>query len=259
MNGLTNGLNYIHPFVVSSSYAALPTFAVEDTLGLITSTAVTGVYFDNTRPAGRPTGEVRVKTGSLSNNSILIAKNPLASVYPISVYQYNGSSWVIIESYVMKSSVWKRVRCEFYNAGTSALVGTATGYRYNTGSTTVTLGASSFTISLNNASPTGNFVCVYWDTPFDITNIDALKINYTRTWSDQTGTHSAYIYLSPFIYTGINANAPTSIASVALTVAGTSASIDTSALKGNHFLHVSLGRSSYTTYDYLVGTLVYGE
>lgn len=261
MNGRTNGFGVMpHLYVVASSLANLPSVVAEETLGLITSITVTGILFSNDKPAGRPTGEVRVKTGTNSNYTVSnVCKNKLSSLNPVSVFQYNGSAWVLIEAYIRKSALWKRIRSELYNAGTAYNIGTMTGYAYN-GSTTYSIGTYNFSVGTTTSTPYSTFACVYGSTAIDVTNIDTIKFSYARIWADQTGTHKATLYTNTSVLTGTNAGFSEGTASVNLPVtAGNTVSLDVSALTGNQYIHVAIGRSTYATVDTIYGTLIIGE
>lgn len=249
-----NAVSY--SWVKASSYANLPSIAAEDTIGLITSETVTDVFVSNDRPAGRPTGEVRIKMGSTGQNVMNILANPIVSGYPVSVYRYNGSAWVMLEAYIRKSAQWKIIRAEFYKDGAVGMIGTITGF--NTGAATVGIGASAIQLYLSSGGTTG-FTCAYGNAVIDVTNYSAIKVSYTRTRSGTSGTHKARIYLNPTLLTGTNAGFSEGAGGADLPIGTNTISFDVSAIAGSQLIHIGLGKSSYTETDNLIVTQFYGE
>ena len=139
------------------------------------------------------------------------------------------------------------------------MIGSLTGYRYNISSTSFTIGASSFTIALLDASPNANFVCVYGNVAIDVTNLTTLKISYSRVRTDYSGAHKARIYLNPTPLTGINSAFSEGAGGKDIPVGVGTVEFDVSGISGFQMIHVGLGRTTYFATDTIVVTQIYGE
>jgi len=245
-----------YDYVSAASYANLPSIAEENTFGFITTLAIADVLIANDRPAGRPTGEIRVKIGSKSLRLLTILEDPLVTGYVLTAYQYNGTSWVLLEAYLRESATWKRIRSEFYNAGAVGLVGSFSGT--STGAANYTIGSNTLVLRMTTGGTSG-YARVNGANPINVTDFDTLKIDYARYRGGSSGSHKAYLFLNPTVLSGTNAGFSTGVAGVDLSTGAKTLSLDVSALTGLQYIHVALGKSSYYETDDLTVNAIYGE
>jgi len=115
-------LNY--RVISAASYAALPSAPAENTIGLITSTAVKDVYVTNETVSGMVDGDVVIRHGSRSNTVLNILQSGRHDMYLSGAYQRQSGVLVSIESYLYTSGAWKRIYVLFYENNTfPAVVG----------------------------------------------------------------------------------------------------------------------------------------
>lgn len=239
--------------IAAASFGDLPSVASDNTIAVITSTAINGYAFSTDRQAGRPNGEVRITTAGRAVNACEISSDPLISVYPVSVYQTNGTTWTLMEAYLRKSKTWKRIRTYFYQAGVLGLITSLVGS--NTGHGSYTIGADYFQVSLGTGGTSG-FAKVCAGQTIEISEITTLKIKYTRTKSGTQGSHKARIILSSTQLTSMG----TGVAYVDVPDSADGlASIDVSSLTGLVYIHAAISKSSYYESDFIRVTEIWGE
>ena len=239
--------------IAATSFANLPATAAENTVGVITTTPITQGFVSNTRPAGRPTGEVRIKSGANGLVTMQLSGQPLVDFNPISVYQYNGTSWVIMEAYIRKSGAWTRIRTYFYRDGTLGLITSLSGY--NSSNATYTIGADNFRVDLTSGGTSG-IARVCPGQLIDVTNFTTLKVLYSRVKSGTQGVHTARMVLSVTPLTSQG----TGVAYVDLpATAGVVASLDVTGLTGSYYVNWIISKTTYYETDYIRVTEVWGE
>lgn len=107
------GTQLAYSWVNAASYAALPATPPENTIGLITSTAVPNVYFQNDTVIGMSAGDVVIRQGIVSSNPFNILPSGKLFINASGAYQYNGSLWVSIPAYLFNGTAWVLL-CELY-------------------------------------------------------------------------------------------------------------------------------------------------
>lgn len=240
--------------ISATSFANLPSVAAENTIAVITATAIRGFHFTDNRPAGRPAGEVRIKVAGRAVNACEILSDPIISVYPVSVYQTDGSTWTLMEAYLRKSAAWKRIRTYFYQAGTLGLITSLVGA--NSGAANYAVNSDHFIVNLTAGGTTG-FARICPGQQIEISDLSTLKVTYTRYKSGAQGSHTARMVLATTQLGSQN----TGVAYVDLGVStgGATASLDVSALTGLLYMNWTISKTSYYETDYIRVTEVWGE
>lgn len=92
--------------VAVASEAALPTTAKENTIAVITDTAITSWVFSSAAPETPSAGMVWIKTGTDSAVSFNAVKKNGLWVYPSGVQQYIGGEWVDKTAKTWQDGAW---------------------------------------------------------------------------------------------------------------------------------------------------------
>jgi len=237
----------------AASYANLPSVAAENTIAVITSTSIPSYHFTADLPAGRPNGEVRITTAGRAVNACVLLDNPLISVYPVSVYQTNGTTWTLMEAYLYKSGAWKRIRTYFYQQGSLGLITSLVGY---SSKATYAINSDNFRVDLTNVEPEG-IARICPGQSIEISELNTLKITYTRVKSGTQGSHIARLVLSTTQLTAQSTGV--AYVDLAASSSGNTASLNVSALTGLLYINVIISKSSYYETDYIRVTELWGE
>ena len=101
-SGSGDGLNFK---VVQ--YATTPTgTAAENTIGVVTDTAITSLVMQAEQPENPTDGMVWIKVDFSSASAFYVDKKNMVKVYPVVAYQYIGGMWVIKDSYIYQNAAW---------------------------------------------------------------------------------------------------------------------------------------------------------
>lgn len=102
MTGNGGGLN-----VKVVAYSVTPTgVAAENTIGVVTDTAITGWVMQAEQPTSPAAGMVWIKVDFSSTSAFYVDKKNMIKVYPVFAYQYIGGTWVIKDSYIYQNAAW---------------------------------------------------------------------------------------------------------------------------------------------------------
>ena len=161
-----------------SAVGSLPASEAAGALAVITSTALGDVYVSADQPSSPSSGDVWVWIGG--DSLAPIALTDLFTIHPRAVYQYNGSAWVLLESYVYTGSAWQEVTLFLYEDGTFFIV--SAGMTKTIGDT-VTL--NSTYIYCADGSGRGEYgrLRVYFSDVVDLTDVDIVTMKYDWTTS----------------------------------------------------------------------------
>lgn len=161
-----------------STAANLPASAKEGALAVITSTAIGDMFVSADQPTSPSSGDVWVWIGG--DSLAPIALTDLFTIHPRVVYQYSGSAWVLLESYVYTGSTWQEVTLFLYEDGTFFIV--SAGMTKTIGDT-VTL--NSTYIYCADGSGRGEYgrLRVYFSDVVDLTDVDIVTMKYDWTTS----------------------------------------------------------------------------
>ena len=158
---------------VYSAVGNLPASAKEGAVAVITSTAIGDVYVSADEPASPASGDLWAWIGGQSAAPVDLTD--LFTVHPRAIYQYSGSAWALLESYVYTSSAWVEVTLYLYDNGEFLLSSGATEvYSYGTYNV-FTIGELSLYIYAYH----GGSHCIEtigFDTPIDLTDVSQIKI-----------------------------------------------------------------------------------
>ena len=225
----------------------LPASAKEGAVAVITATAIGDVYVSADAPASPASGDLWAWIGGQSAAPVDLTD--VFTVHPRAIYQYSGTAWSVLESYVYTSSAWVEVTLYLYDDGEFLLSSGATEvYSYGSQSVFV-IGASSLYIY----AYAGNSHCneyVGFDTPIDLTDVSQIKICCSTVYTVQ-GNNGAGFRL------GISPDKSTSWSAAVnqtATAAGLTMTLDVSAFTGVYYvmLHAYGSDSAAKAYAYVL-------
>lgn len=214
-------------------YTTTPTgAAAENTIGVVTDTAITSWVMQAEQPAGVE-GMVWIKVAAASDVAFFADKKQLVKLYPISVRQYVDGSWVNKEARIYQNSEWVEISngiLMLYSYGNqcSSVTGgyagsNSSGGTYSFGTSSITLNAvSNSTYSASATAQTANAI--------DITNYD--EIVFTLSTS-QTGNKRMTFHW------GVKNVSGTIVArgTIAETSTKSQRIVDISKLSGRHYVY----------------------
>ena len=88
------------------AYSVTPTgTAAENTIGVVTDTAITSWVMQAEQPTGTA-GLVWIEVAAASDVAFYVDKKNMIKVYPVVAYQYIGGTWVIKDSYIYQNAAW---------------------------------------------------------------------------------------------------------------------------------------------------------
>lgn len=179
-----------------SAVGSLPASDDEGAMAVITSTALGDVYISADAPVSPSSGDVWVWIGGQSPAPI--ALTDLLTIHPRACYQYNGSNWAALESYVYSDSAWVELSLIVYDYGAEILSAmTQRSFGGNQVSTVTYTEQSGAVYILRTSTGDWGYRCYSTDQAIDLTDISTIRMTYTRT-SGLTlrlyvsGTNSSY-------------------------------------------------------------------
>ena len=98
------GLNF--KVVACASAEALPATARENTIAVLTATAINGYIFSSTEPTEPAEGMVWIITGTSSAVAFSASKKNPVMIYPLSAKQYVGGAWVNLSAMSYQNGSW---------------------------------------------------------------------------------------------------------------------------------------------------------
>lgn len=98
------GLNFSVKAYASES--SLPASASENTIAVITETAITGWVADVKEPGSPTDGIVWIKVGTESKVPFNALRRNVIAIYPVSVLQYTNGEFANMDAYIYKNSTW---------------------------------------------------------------------------------------------------------------------------------------------------------
>ena len=172
--GAAGGLNF-----TVNQYTSTPTGTVsENTIGVVTTTAISDWVMSATKPTGAA-GLVWIELAAASDVAFSAVDEETVMVYPKSVKQYVGGVWNNRDAYVYQNG-WKQFSNDCYflfsSAGQALAFSTGEG-GYKQGSTSIGTTISISIKSTQDLASDAQFV--YSDTAFDLSPYTTLAIDYT--------------------------------------------------------------------------------
>ena len=201
-------LNY--KVIAVASDSALPSTAAENTIAVITTTAITSYVFASTAPASPVEGMVWFATGTASSVGFNAIKRNGLWVYPTGCQQYVSGAWAAKTAKTYKGGAWVDWTRWLYNNGDQHIdiTGgwTTDGVVYGTNGV-YTNGGISFTdtaIRMTRQNVRGNIPAVSTVNKVDLSEFETLKVNFDLS----VGGTQFRIYVS-------NAKSPYDVTAVA--------------------------------------------
>lgn len=219
-----------------SSEASVPTTAAENTIAVITSTAIPSYVFSSTQPTSPSAGMVWIMVGSSGDGfNALGGKNTL-NVYPLIIQQYVNSTWVVKASKIYQNGKWKSLfDGVFLNGGTLTKAYPHTEKKVPSGSAVKyeSDGIYCYTV----AKSVSEIYAVFG--PVDLSDVKTLRADGQNLYTkDGTVTHVLFVATSNSAsYTGAKAIA-TYRNDSAVAQNKFSQTLNVSHLTGNHYIFI---------------------
>lgn len=177
MGGGGSNLNFKVISVASES--ALPSSAAENTIAVITTTAITSYVFASSAPTSPAEGMVWFATGTASAVGFNAIKRNGLWVYPTGCQQYVSGAWVSKTAKTYRDGAWVDWwDGYYYKDGNQEIVVTGgwSKYALNSGVNKVTFDASEihFDVQYQDGAGYGGSICT--KNKIDVTNLSALII-----------------------------------------------------------------------------------
>ena len=170
--------------IAVSSELLLPATAKENTIAVITDTAITSYVFSSTAPTSPAVGMVWFATGTASTVGFNAVKKNGLWVYPTGCQQYVSGAWVSKTAQTYQNGAWQNWRTYLYANGdqyTDITGGwTTDGVVYGTDGV-YTNGGISFTdttIRMTRQNVRGNIPAVSTVNKVDLSEFETLKVNF---------------------------------------------------------------------------------
>ena len=170
------GLNF--KVIACASAEDLPDSARENTIAVITETAINGYIFSSTEPTAPAEGMVWFLTGTGSRVAFSASKKNPVMVYPLSAKQYVGGAWVNLSAMSYQNGQWVDWVQPFYlfQSGTGEVVPISISKDTNQKCTQT---AEKLTFSYSATSYIGLAVCT--EEAYDLTPYSTLCLEHAIT------------------------------------------------------------------------------
>ena len=243
LGGAGGGLNF-----VVKQYAETPTGAAkENTIGVVTDTAITAWVMSAEQPAGVE-GMVWIEVAAASDVAFFADRKQQVKVYPVSVSQYIGAAWTSLNAYIYQNAAWAEFgsswKGELYINGNqwTSVTGGWSAYAQTNGS--VAFGESQISLTISTGS--SNAVFFSTNNMIDFSGYNTLSVNVVS----KTGSN-LLLFVSTIKHTTNNSARNDSIASAVISSTGTT-TLDVSTITQNAY--VCIGNEGAGT-----GTSVFNE
>lgn len=218
-----------------AQYTATPTAsAAENTIGVVTDTAITGWVMQAEQPTASA-GLVWIEVGAESEVSFFADKKELVKVYPVSVKQYVDSAWTSVEAYIYLNNAWTQFSAVgIYRDGVF-------GVPHTYSLTNATYVENDDSVVLTSSGGSMKFEMYVVLGPVNLSNVDTISMKSTaRDASGGTGKVYAVLFVSP--NTGATYSNNTKISSVennGTTDVGLTANLllNVADLSGNYYIY----------------------
>lgn len=221
----------------------LPLTASENTIAIISDTAISSYVFDKEKPETPANGMVWFATNIPTNVSMNLAKDGTITLYVGQGMQYIDGAWVSVDTYVFQNSAWVEVSgfvAVLYEAGVFA-----EGIPYGTyetvpDKTTITFNDSNIKLTCVNTSTARR--AYVWFGPVYLDGNAYIEAEMKSTISG-----SGTVYLDVYVADAPNTPYENAVASNLYSVSGsktTVVTLDVSALEGMYYLHVGTHTSA---------------
>lgn len=147
----------------------------KNTIGIVTTTPITGYRFSATEPEGMIDGKVWISTGTNSNSAFDIVND--VTIYPISAKQYVDGIWVDVIAKSYQNGAWVEWITYLYNFGNEFKDFTGGIIISNTSGGSITKNSDHITIRGVGITDTDTHLSAYTKNKIDLTNFKTLAIN----------------------------------------------------------------------------------
>lgn len=247
MTGNGDGLNF-----AVKQYTATPTgTAKENTIGVVTDTAITSWVMQAEQPEGVE-GLVWIEVAAASDVAFFADRKHQVKLYPKSVNQYVSGAWENKEAYVYQNGAWvlfSQTNVYYYDEGD--LCESVTGGWKKTGyqSYTVTFASDHILLHVQPNSDTGvkSRAAAATINKIDLTNISTLNCTVDSVTKYAGSTPEVYLCVASTVSTTGQGeyNAKVSGASDV----SRNINLDVSSVTGNWYVYVQLMPTSDTSYN----------
>jgi len=220
-----------------ASESSIPATEAENTIAVVTGTAISSYVFSSAQPKSPSAGMVWIKVGASGDgfNALKGTKNAL-NVYPLIIHQYVNGTWVAKTSKIYQAGKWKSFfDGVFLNGGTLTKVYPHS-EKKDPASCTVTYGSDGVTCYTTGRSASEIYVVFG---PIDLSGVNTLSASATSLY-----TKGGYVNHVLFVATGNNESYKNAKAIAAWTredmnaQAAFSQSLNVSHLTGNYYIYV---------------------
>lgn len=231
-----------------------PTDPKENTIWVNTSEEITSWVFSAEEPAEPAEGMIWISVGESSSVAFSVVKKNAIMVYPLSVSQYVGGSWVRKDAWIWQDGEWKEFAEYLYNYGDLGYVWTTVAKKQSneggagSNEPTVTTDANGIMKIYQSGSYDGG-IC-YIAEKIDLSNYKTLTFSGVLFQNSSTASHAirARLCIWSDIGTYISDNVVKSIESP---VNG-AVSVDVSDLNGSYYIGFGVHHTgSYVDIKYI--------
>lgn len=223
----------------------------ENTIGIITTTAINGWVFSATEPAEPVEGMVWISTGTTSTIEFNALKKNGIQVCPLSVKQYISGAWVDVAAMSYQDGEWVNfTTCNYlYNNGDTCnnltggwkASGVDAGTYWDAKAPTLVFESSEMVMSMASpSSGNGKSGVVHTVNKIDLSNTN--KLIFEGTAEGPTSSNCRLVLMS-----AISASSFSAIAAISLSGEGSTTELDTSALNESYYVAFYLGGSINNT------------
>ena len=223
------------------AYAAvgdLPASDKEGAVAAITAIPIKDIYAQGSEPGSPATGDVWVLIGASNMTPITIEDHFI--VYGRAVFQYDGSGWELLDSYVYTSNVWVQMTLFVYYYGAFILADSFSRAYYAGGNCYITINTDTIQVHVNNDPDDQGRIDGYTTTAVDLTDINVVKIKYSSPTDTRVANNMRLEVAA------VRGSTPTAYAALTPSASGTGF-LDVSGLSGLYYIgyHAETKNLSY--------------
>ena len=227
-----------------TAYAAvgnLPASDKEGAVAAITAIPIKDIYAQGSEPGSPVTGDVWVLIGASNMTPIQIEEKFI--VYGRAVFQYNGSGWELLDSYVYTSNAWAQMTLFVYYYGAFILADSFSRAYYAGGNCYIVINEDNIRFRVTNDSNNYGRIDGYTTIAIDLTDIRTVKIKYCSPTDTRVANNMRLEVAA------VRGSTPTAYAALAPSANGTG-SLDVSGLSGLYYIgyHAETKNLSYGMY-----------
>ena len=227
------------------AYAAvsnLPATANEGAIAVITSTAIGNSYAAAEAPSAPSSGDIWVLLGSDSLAPVMLSDS--ITISPRAAYQYNGSSWGILETYVYTGSAWVEITLLVYDTGNFYFGNSLSMTSYRKTSDSLTLLANTIRFKVTGDVNGADWTWAHTTQVVDVTGISQIRVNFSFSSSRGHG----------ILQLASARSSAATVASVSLSYGEGTKTLNVASYSGNYYIGIEFydqdGDPEPTQYGY---------